>query len=86
MPFELWYGQAPKAIPIAFEYKDYPKTRECLALLQQWRHDAQVTHEYAQQQIKDCIKSSFRPFQLDQKVWLEGRNLSISYKKKIMTK
>ena len=85
-PFELWYGQAPKAIPIAFEFQDYPKTKERLALLQQWRKDAQATHEYARQQIKDCIKSSFRPFQLGQKVWLEGRNLSIPYNKKITTK
>ena len=36
--------------------------------------------------MKDHIKSSFRPFQLGQKVWLEGRNLSIPYNKKIMTK
>ena len=35
-PFELWYGQAPRAIPTAFDYLDYPKTKECLALLQQW--------------------------------------------------
>ena len=48
-PFELWYGQALKAIPIAFEYQDYPKTKECLALLQQWKQDAQTAHEYAQQ-------------------------------------
>ena len=27
-PFELWYGQAPKAIPTAFDYRDYPKTKE----------------------------------------------------------
>ena len=36
--------------------------------------------------MRDCIKLSFRPFQLGQKVWLEGRNLSIPYNKKIMTK
>src|SRR6266498_261892 len=27
-PFRLWYGLAPKAIPEAFEYHDYPKTEE----------------------------------------------------------
>ena len=36
--------------------------------------------------MKDCIKSSFRPFQLGQKVWLEGRNLSVPYNKKITMK
>jgi len=35
-PFELWYRQAPKAILTAFDYRDYLKTKECLALLQQW--------------------------------------------------
>ena len=49
MPFELWYGQTPKAIPTTFECQDYPKTKEHLALLQQWRRDAQDAHEYAQQ-------------------------------------
>ena len=67
-PFELWYGQAPKAIPIAFKYQDYPKTKEHLTLLQQWRWDTQTAHKYAQQQMKDRIKLSFRPFQLGQKV------------------
>jgi len=32
-PFELWYGQAPKAIPTVFDYQDYPKTKERLELL-----------------------------------------------------
>ena len=27
-PFELWYSLAPKAIPEAFNYCDYPKTEE----------------------------------------------------------
>src|SRR6266498_4443499 len=27
-PFKLWYGLAPKAIPKAFDYRDYPKTEE----------------------------------------------------------
>ena len=39
-PFELWYGLAPKAIPEAFNYCDYPRTEEQLQLLTQWRNDA----------------------------------------------
>src|SRR6266571_3208375 len=49
-PFKLWYGQAPRAISTAFDYLDYPKTKECLALvaalLQQWQNDAHIAHEY----------------------------------------
>ena len=61
-PFELWSRQAPKAIPMAFKYQDYPKTKEHLALLQQCRKDAQATYKYAQRRMKDHIKSSSRPF------------------------
>ncbi len=45
-PFELWYGLAPKAIPEAFEYHDYPKTEERLQQLTQWCNDMLLTHEY----------------------------------------
>ncbi len=33
--------------------------------------------------MAEKIKSMFKPFLLGQQVWLEGRNLSISYNKKI---
>jgi len=36
--------------------------------------------------MTEKIKSTFTPFQPGQKVWLEGRNLSIPYNKKITTK
>jgi len=85
-PFELWYGQAPRAVPTAFNYLDYPKTKERLALLQQWRNDAHIAHKYARQKMTEKIKSMFTLFQPGQKVWLEGRNLSIPYNKKITTK
>ena len=45
-PFELWYGQAPRAIPTAFDYLDYPKTKDRLALLQQWQNDTHIAHKY----------------------------------------
>ena len=82
-PFKLWYGQAPRAVPTAFNYLDYPKTKECLALLQQWQNDAHIAHEYTRQKMTEKIKSTFTLFQPGQK---EGRNLSIPYNKKIMTK
>jgi len=36
--------------------------------------------------MAEKIKSTFKPFLLGQQVWLEGRNLSIPYNKKITTK
>src|SRR6266702_2228626 len=67
-PFKLWYRQAPKAIPTVFNYRDYPKTKEHLELLQQWRNDALIAHEYARQQMKERIKTTFTPFTLGQRV------------------
>ena len=85
-PFELWYGLAPKAIPEAFEYHDYPKTEERLQQLTQWRNDALLAHEYTRQKMKAIIKVHYTPFDISQKVWLEGTNLTLSYNKKIKMK
>src|SRR6266545_3568127 len=85
-PFKLWYDLAPKAIPKAFEYHDYPKTEERLQQLTQWRNDALLAHEYTRQKMKAIIKAHYIPFDIGQKVWLEGTNLMLSYNKKIKTK
>ena len=52
----------------------------------QWRKDAEIAHEYARQQMKEKIKSTYEPFEKGQQVWLSGKNLSLSYNKKITTK
>ena len=54
--------------------------------LEQWRNDALITHEYARQQMKDRIKTTFKPFKKGEKVWLEEMNLKLEYNKKITTK
>src|SRR6266571_3187413 len=45
-----------------------------------------TAHEYNRQKMAEKIKSMFKLFLLGQQVWLEGRNLNISYNKKITTK
>lgn len=84
-PFELMYGISPKALPNVY-YQTTPGTKERLERLDQWRKDALIAHEYARQRMKDRIKSTYQPFEIGQKVWLEGRNLNMSYNKKITTK
>ena len=81
-PFKLWYGLAPKAIPEAFEYHDYPKTEERLQQLTQWRNDALLAHEYMRQKMKAIIKAHYTPFDIGQKVWLEGTNLTLPITRK----
>ncbi len=36
--------------------------------------------------MKEIIKAHYTPFDIGQKVWLEGTNLTLSYNKKIKTK
>jgi len=36
--------------------------------------------------MKEKIKATYEPFVKGQQVWLSGKNLSLSYNKKIMTK
>jgi hypothetical protein len=79
------YGAAPKALPDVY-YQRTPSTTERLDRLEQWRQDALIAHDYARQRMKDRIKSTYKPFELGQKVWLEGRNLKTTYNKKISTK
>jgi len=38
------------------------------------------------QKMKEIIKVHYIPFDIGQKVWLEGTNLSLFYNKKIKTK
>ncbi len=36
--------------------------------------------------MKEIIKAHYTPFDIGQKVWLEGTNITLSYNKKIKTK
>ena len=85
-PFELMYGQAPLALPQAFEYSEHPTAKARIAQLDQWRRDAIIAHEHARQRMKTRIRENYVPFSIGQKVWLEGRNLKTPYNKKITTK
>ena len=84
-PFELMYGATPKAIPDAF-YRQPLDNEARLEQATKWRQDALIAHEYARQKMKEKIKSTYEPFKLGQKVWLNGRNIKLGYNKKITTK
>jgi hypothetical protein len=84
-PFEIMYGQTPKAIPETF-YTEPFDSQERLHRQNQWRQDALIAHEFAAQNMKNKIRSTYEKFHVGQKVWLEGRNLKMNYNKKITTK
>ena len=85
-PFELMYGQAPIALPEAFQHSEYPTVSARITQLNQWRKDAIIAHEYARERMKNRIKENYTPFSKGNKVWLDGRNLKLNYNKKITTK
>ena len=52
----------------------------------QWRKDTEIAHEYARQQMKEKIKTTYELFEKGQQVWLSGKNLFLLYNKKITMK
>ncbi len=85
-PFELMYGEAPKAMPEPFEHSEHPTVEARMTKLAQWRKDAIIAHEYARERMKNRITENYKPFDKGQLLWLEGRNLHLGYNKKITTK
>jgi len=80
------FGYAPQAIPTAFENTHFPNAEERLTLLTRIRNEALAAHELAKRRMTTRIKSTYKPFQKDQLVWLEAKNLRLGYNKKISTK
>jgi hypothetical protein len=50
------------------------------------REEALAAHELARTRIANQKQSNFTPFQKNQKVWLDMRNLKMSHHKKIAPK
>lgn len=78
-PFYLMMGYNPSLIPIAYPKTNVPLVQERLFDLQKARDEALAAHELARQVMKDRIMGKFTPFKKGQKVWLEGKNLKLSY-------
>ena len=68
-------GYEPQAIPNIIENSCLPAVEECLKNLEKARNKALTTHKLTQQLMKNQIKTQFTPFKVNDKVWLEARNL-----------
>jgi len=80
------FRYAPPVIPTAFENTHFPNAEERLTLLTRIRNKALAAHELAKRRMTTRIKSTYKPFEKDQLVWLEAKNLHLGYNKKISTK
>ena len=74
-PFYLMLGYEPQAIPSIIETAHLLALEERLRNLNTSRKEALTAHKLAQQLMKNQIKSKFTPFKVNDKVWLEARNL-----------
>ena len=65
----------PQAIPNVIETAHFLALEERLRNLDTSQKEALAVHKLAQQLMKNRIKSKFTPFEVNDKVWLEARNL-----------
>ena len=80
------FGLSPLAIPLSFEHTKYPEIEDKMITLQRNRDEALAAHELARSRMADRRKSTFTPFKVKQKVWLDSRNLKTAYHKKMAPK
>jgi transposase InsO family protein len=79
-PFELMYGTKPHGIPSIIEESNIESTEQRIESLDHARKEAIAAHNIAKERMEQRIKSTFKPFVIGQKVWLEARNLKLPFK------
>lgn len=77
-PFYLMMGYHPKTIETK-AVTMIPSVENRLSRLNFIRKEAAAMHVVAQQRMAERQRSGWKPFQIGEKVWLEGRNLNIPY-------
>jgi transposase InsO family protein len=85
-PFELIQGDNPISIPITFSHTKFLTIEEKMKRMINDREEALAAHELARTRIANWKQSKFIPFEKNQKVWLDTRNLKMSHYKKIALK
>ena len=69
------FGHSPVAIPLSFENTKYLAIEDKMKILLKICKKALATHELAHTRMIERRKSSFVPFKLGDRVWLDTRNL-----------
>ena len=68
-------GYEPQAIPSIVETAHLLALEDHLRNLDTSQKEALAAHKLAQQLMRNQIKSKFTPFKVNDKVWMEARNL-----------
>jgi transposase InsO family protein len=82
--FELILGIQPRAIPETFETTQYASIEDKMTSLERTRKEAIAAHELAANRMAARIRSTFKPFEKGQQVWLDSKNLAMPYATKKM--
>jgi Chromo (CHRromatin Organisation MOdifier) domain len=85
-PFELIQGDNPIFVPITFSHMKFPTIEKKIKQMICDREEALAAHKLARTRIANQKQSNFTPFEKNQKVWLDTRNLKMSHHKNIVPK
>ncbi|ESK81178.1 hypothetical protein Moror_2286 [Moniliophthora roreri MCA 2997] len=78
-PFFMMMGYHPRAIPTMFEQTSIPSVEERLKELKRVQEETVGLLELARQKMLRREKKDLEMYNVSQKVWLEGKNLTIGY-------
>jgi hypothetical protein len=75
-------GINPPGIPEIIKTPTIESSEQHLRSIDQIKTEAITSHKIAMEQMSKHIISDFKPFTLGQPVWLEAKNLRLSYPSK----
>ncbi|KAF8694346.1 hypothetical protein AX14_002062 [Amanita brunnescens Koide BX004] len=78
-PFELIYRTKPIALPEASEKMNSPIANNRISQLFKSHEEVLAAHELAHTKMKEKITHYSKPFKVNNKVWLDSKNLRIPY-------
>ena len=78
-------GTQPRALPEAFDKTNFPANEERFQDLERFRDEALSAHELARNRMIERSARDWTPFKINDKVWLEAKNLKLPYRSKKMS-
>ncbi|ESK95482.1 reverse transcriptase-rnase h-integrase [Moniliophthora roreri MCA 2997] len=78
-PFYLTMGYHPRPLPTVFEKTTVPSIEKRIAELKKLREETSALLDIAARRVKERSGKDLNKFEKGQKVWLEGKNLSLGY-------
>uniref|UniRef100_A0A0W0G7F9 Reverse transcriptase-rnase h-integrase n=1 Tax=Moniliophthora roreri TaxID=221103 RepID=A0A0W0G7F9_MONRR len=78
-PFYLTMGYHPRPLPTVFEKTTIPSVEKRMAELKKLREETSALLDIAARKMKERSRRNLDKFEKGQKVWLEGKNLSLGY-------